>query len=397
MLFCSHLVLAVLCNLQYSHHPHKQRTPRSDPQTLLNDDRKTASITNNSIIEMAPDQSPAARPLANDPEPTPPPQYERRGTFNFLQLPREIRDLIYAEVADPNYNLDTALAATVSYMRTKSSIENYQKLASSSSETNSSNINDKVDNKPTNPNNLPNYPNLDSPSHPALSLNNLHLHPLAQTNPQIRREYLSTYFATPTFTLPIAVCALQAPHPPAPYRICGKEDHHKPITRHYYASEYARCAAGRLDSSPLNDKPVLRHQHFKVTVLTDYNDTTTRPLHSLRRLGRRNQRTTRVEWESFVDVFFHKGELSVEGDLVGEPVAVGEWATTTARAREATEERAQSAFEKLKADLKRTCAGGRIRTAAMLVPPARSESWKDELRCPPNSPVLGAVAWKSKR
>jgi hypothetical protein len=85
---------------------------------------------------MAPNQSPTASPLTIDPESTLP--YERKGTFEFLELTRGIREVIYAEVADPTYTLDTPLANTVSYMRTKSSIENYQKQTPKATDSNSS-------------------------------------------------------------------------------------------------------------------------------------------------------------------------------------------------------------------------------------------------------------------
>jgi len=295
--------------------------------------------------------------------------------------------MIYAEVADPTYTLDTPLAGTVSYMRTEGSIENYQKLASGSGQSlsnNNDNKSSKVDQTPGNPSKPPNRPDLDSPSHPALSLNSLRLHPLAETTLQVRREYISAYFATPTFTLPIAICALSAPHHQT--GICSTTTHEDPLTIHYHPRAAHLRAAYFLDSSRLNDKPALRHQHFKVTALADYNDTTSRPLHSLRPRGRTNKSTVRVEWEGFVDVVFAKGRLSVEGRLV-RPVA-----GDTARGREATVARAEEAFGGLKADLKRACGRGRNRMTNRWVPwGGYGEDEEEVTQCPPNSPVLAAV------
>jgi hypothetical protein len=344
---------------------------------------------------MASNETPTPSPLTTDPGSTLPPPYERKGIFRFLELPREIRDMIYAEVADPTYTLDTPLANTVSYMRTKSSIENYQQHTSNSHASNSgtspndnNNPNDTTTDKPTtNPNNPPDNQNdLDDHSRPALSLNNIRLPPLAQTTRQIRREYLAAHFVTQTFTLPIAVCALEAPHP-AP-RFCNAVIHYCPITRQY-ASPAARRHAEFLES-PLSlmngERAVLRHQHFKVTVLVDYNHTTTRPLYTLRPHGRRNRNTVRVEWEGFIDVFFRKGVLSVEGSLVA-PAEEAVRGTITA-------ERARRAFEGLKAELERTCAGGRSRATHTTAPCGGGfEVWKedDPMECPPNSPVLAAA------
>ena len=340
---------------------------------------------------MAPNGNLTASPLTTDSKSTLPPPYERKGTFKFLELPREIRDMIYAEVADPTYTLDTPLAKTVSYMRTKSSLENYQKHTPNSTDSNSSNSTNEnplydtlIDDPTTRNNNNPySQTNLDDPSHPALSLNNLRLHPLAQTNLQIRHEYLSAHFATPTFTLPIFVCALQAPHPRP--RTCNTPLHSYPITRQY-ATRHARRHAEFLDSgSPaLNgERPVLRHQHFKVTIFTDYNDATTQPLHTLHMQGTLDRNTVRVQWEGFVDVFFHRGALSVEGVLVGPAgtPAVGETTTMTTATTEgmaAAAKRAEKAFERLKADLERSCAGGRSRATHTTSPCEDVKGWDDD-------------------